>query len=444
MQRSLFSSAIAVVMTAVLILAGGVAAPARGDDRQPQIPDLKVEKYTLPNGLQVILHEDHTTPVVGVNLWYKVGSKNEKPGRTGFAHLFEHLMFQGSKHHDDEYFGPLEKVGAQLNGSTEHRSHQLLRDRAEQRAGAGPLARVGPHGLPAPGLDPGEARQPARRGQERAAAARTTTCPTASRTRRSIEALYPPDHPYHHSVIGSMADLSAASLEDVSAFFRTYYSPNNASLVHRRRLRPGGDEAAGRRSTSARSRAGPEVAKLAPSVPKLAEPKHLTMTDASRFPGSSSSGRRSLAAIADEPALDVLAAVLGGLDKENRLFRALMYDRQLAAERLGRPPDERPVGRVRGVDHAQPGQDARRRSSRSPTPRSRGSRPRGRPRTRCIKAQNTQESRLIIGLAVGQQQGRLPQRATTSISATRWPTRTRCAGSSRSRRPTSSAWPTST
>ena len=73
---------------------------------------------SVPNGLEVILHEDHTTPVVGVNLWYKVGSKDEKTGRTGFAHLFEHLMFQGSQHHDTEYFGPLEKLGAQINGST--------------------------------------------------------------------------------------------------------------------------------------------------------------------------------------------------------------------------------------------------------------------------------------------------------------------------------------
>ncbi len=74
------------------------------------MPDLKVEKYTLPNGLDVVMLEDHGTPVVGVNIWYKVGSKNEKPGRTGFAHLFEHLMFQGSQHHDKEYFGPIEKL----------------------------------------------------------------------------------------------------------------------------------------------------------------------------------------------------------------------------------------------------------------------------------------------------------------------------------------------
>ena len=226
MQRGNFGWA----FVATVALAIGASAPTRGDDRKPQIPDLKVEKYTLPNGLEVILHEDHTTPVVGVNLWYKVGSKDEKEGRTGFAHLFEHLMFQGSKHHDSEYFGPIEKVGRPDQRQHQHRPHQLLRERAQQRARAGPLARVRPDGLPPAGPDPGEARQPARRGQERApAAGRQRPLRPGdgdAAPRRSTRQ----DHPYHHSVIGSMADLSAASLEDVSAFFRTYYSPNNASL----------------------------------------------------------------------------------------------------------------------------------------------------------------------------------------------------------------------
>src|SRR5688572_8365127 len=82
------------------------------------LPDLKFEKYTLPNGLDIILHEDHSVPMVAVNVWYHVGSKNEKPGRTGFAHLFEHMMFQGSKHHDKDFFEPLQKVGGSVNGST--------------------------------------------------------------------------------------------------------------------------------------------------------------------------------------------------------------------------------------------------------------------------------------------------------------------------------------
>jgi len=82
------------------------------------LPDISFEKFTLSNGLDVILHEDHTTPVVAVNIWYHVGSRNEKPGRTGFAHLFEHMMFQGSENYDDDYFKPLQKIGAKVNGST--------------------------------------------------------------------------------------------------------------------------------------------------------------------------------------------------------------------------------------------------------------------------------------------------------------------------------------
>src|SRR4051794_12122084 len=109
-----------LALTAIAVVALGANLPDRAsaEERPRTIPDLKIETYTLPNGLTVILHEDHTTPFVGVNLWYRVGSKDEKPGRTGFAHLFEHLMFQGSGHHDTEYFGPLEKLGAQINGST--------------------------------------------------------------------------------------------------------------------------------------------------------------------------------------------------------------------------------------------------------------------------------------------------------------------------------------
>src|ERR1700677_5316768 len=102
-----------------VILMAEVTALAADEPRKPRVPELKVETYTLPNGLTVILHEDHKTPVVSVNVLYKVGSKDEKLGRTGFAHLFEHMMFQGSKNHDSDYFNPLEKLGAKLNGTTD-------------------------------------------------------------------------------------------------------------------------------------------------------------------------------------------------------------------------------------------------------------------------------------------------------------------------------------
>ena len=87
-------------------------------NKNQNFPTIEFEKYELPNGLDVVLHEDHTKPIVAVNIWYHVGSKNEKRGRTGFAHLFEHMMFEGSQHHNESYFAPLQKIGASINGST--------------------------------------------------------------------------------------------------------------------------------------------------------------------------------------------------------------------------------------------------------------------------------------------------------------------------------------
>ena len=107
------------------------------------------EQHKLSNGMDVILHEDHTIPLVAVNVWYHVGSKNEEMGRTGFAHLFEHVMFEGTKHHNRSHFEPLQKAGANLNGSTTTDRTQLLGRRAIQLLGTGPVARGRPHGLPA-------------------------------------------------------------------------------------------------------------------------------------------------------------------------------------------------------------------------------------------------------------------------------------------------------
>ena len=113
-RRRVLLSAILVLSALSVLPLAARSTPAGSTD----LPKLDIDFYTLPNGLQVILYQDHSTPIVAVNTWYHVGSKNERPGRTGFAHLFEHMMFQGSEHHDDEYFGPLQSVGAQLNGST--------------------------------------------------------------------------------------------------------------------------------------------------------------------------------------------------------------------------------------------------------------------------------------------------------------------------------------
>ena len=130
--------------------------------------DIAFEKYTLSNGLDVILHDDHSIPIVAVNVWYHVGSKNEEPDRTGFAHLFEHLMFQGSKHHNHEYFGPLQEVGANINGSTSTDRTNYYENVPSNYLELALWLESDRMGFLLDARRPDAARQPARRGQERA------------------------------------------------------------------------------------------------------------------------------------------------------------------------------------------------------------------------------------------------------------------------------------
>src|SRR4051794_14419623 len=309
MQRGLFSVAIAVVMTT--ILPSGGSASARGDDRQPQIPNLKVEKYALPNGLQVILHEDHTTPVVGVNIWYRVGSMNEKAGRTGFAHLFEHLMFQGSQHHDDEYIGPIEKIGGNLNGSTSQDHTEYFETVPSNALELALWLESDRMGFLVPALTRAKlANQRDVVKNERRQS--YDNQPYGQAYEALLESLYPVEHPYHHSTIGSMADLSAASLDDVAAFFRTYYNPNNASLCIAGDFEP---EATKRLVAKyfGTLPAGPKVERPAKGVPTLAGPKRVTLSDEVTLPKVQLVWPTLPRGGADEPAIDVLAEVLGGL-----------------------------------------------------------------------------------------------------------------------------------
>ncbi len=192
--------------------------------------DIPFEKYVLDNGLTLIVHEDHKAPIVAVNVWYHVGSKNEVPGKTGFAHLFEHLMFNGSEHYNDEYFKPFEQIGAtDMNGTTS-------RDRTNyfQNVPSSALDialwmesdRMG-HMLGAVTQDKldeqrGVVQNEKRQGENQ----------PYGRVRQLIPRnTYPKGHPYSWTVIGSMEDLDAASLDDVHEWFKTYYGPNNAVVV---------------------------------------------------------------------------------------------------------------------------------------------------------------------------------------------------------------------
>jgi predicted Zn-dependent peptidase len=200
-------------------------------------PELRVDftKETLPNGLTVIYHVDHTTPVATVLLWYNVGSKMEQPGRTGFAHLFEHMMFQGSKNVEKgQHFGLLEaaggRAGADINGTTNQDrtnyyeqvpSNQLELALWLEADRMGTLTQT----LTKEKLD--NQRDVVKNERRQS----YDNQPYGTWGEKTGELLFPDSHPYHHSVIGSMTDLSAASVEDVQKFFTTYYAPNNAVLV---------------------------------------------------------------------------------------------------------------------------------------------------------------------------------------------------------------------
>ena len=213
----------------VLSLSSAIgAAPASADLGQNL--DIPFTRFVLKNGLTLVVHEDHKAPIVAVNVWYHVGSKNEKPGKTGFAHLFEHLMFNGSEHFDDDYFKAMEKVGAtELNGTTsEDRTNYfenapddaldfllwMESDRMGHLLGAITKAKLDEQR----GVVQNEKRQ----GENQ---------PYGLSRELITKATYPPGHPYSWTVIGSMEDLNAASLEDVKDWFRTYYGAANSTLV---------------------------------------------------------------------------------------------------------------------------------------------------------------------------------------------------------------------
>ncbi len=195
------------------------------------VPKIAFEKYMLPNGLEVILHEDHSTPIVAVNTWYHVGSGDEKPGRTGFAHLFEHIMFMGSEHVPVGVFDKeLETAGGDNNGST---SEDRTNYYEVVPSNALPLAlwldsdRMG-FLLPTMNLSKVDLQRDVVKNERRQS---VDNVPYGRSEEVILAALYPKGHPYSWSVIGSMADLSAASLNDVKNFFRTYYAPNNATVT---------------------------------------------------------------------------------------------------------------------------------------------------------------------------------------------------------------------
>jgi len=192
---------------------------------------IPIETYTLPNGLRVTLSEDHTAPIVAVNLWYHVGSANERAGRTGFAHLFEHMLFQGSANvAANEHFELVQRAGGTLNGSTwldRTNYYETVPSNQLELAlwlEADRMARL----LPAMTQDKLDTQRDVVKNERRWS---VDNQPYGTWWERLPALCYPESHPFHHSLIGSFEDLDAAALEDVAEFFATWYTPDNAVLT---------------------------------------------------------------------------------------------------------------------------------------------------------------------------------------------------------------------
>jgi zinc protease len=196
----------------------------------PKDIDIPYVKFVLSNGLTLLVHEDHKAPIVAVNVWYHVGSKNEKPGKTGFAHLFEHLMFNGSEHFNDDFFKATEKVGAtDMNGTTSEDRTNYFEDAPKDALDYLLWLESDRMGHLAGAID--QAKLDEQRGVVQNEKRQGENQPYGLARELLTKGTFPPGHPYSWTVIGSMEDLNAASLEDVKEWFRTYYGAANATLV---------------------------------------------------------------------------------------------------------------------------------------------------------------------------------------------------------------------
>ena len=324
------------------------------DASLPKPLDIPYKKYVLGNGLILIVHEDHKAPIVAVNVWYHVGSKNEKPGRTGFAHLFEHLMFNGSENFNDDFFKALDQVGATgANGTTnEDRTNYfenapknaldfllwLESDRMGHFAGAISQERLDEQR----GVVQNEKRQ----GENQ---------PYGRTYELIIESTYPANHPYSWTVIGSMEDLNAASLDDVKEWFRTYYGAANAVLV------VAGDVNADEVHEKVKKYfgdipAGPPIAKHEKWIAKRTGSQRQVMQD--RVPQARIYKVWNVPPFESEEAdyLDLFASLLTS-GKNSRLYNRLVYKEQIATS-VGAYIDAREIGsQFQIVATARPGED---------------------------------------------------------------------------------------
>ncbi|MCI0596778.1 MAG: insulinase family protein, partial [candidate division Zixibacteria bacterium] len=329
MKKRLLTSGVFLLLGLFLAVNVSAKRTRKSGGETKNLPEVKHEKYVLPNGLQVILHEDHTVPIVSVNVWYHVGSKNEKVRRTGFAHLFEHMMFQGSEHQPGEFFAPLEKVGGSANGSTNEDRTNYWENVPSNYLELALWLEADRMGFLLPAMDLKKldnqrdvVKNERRQGYENE--------PYGKIEALMPELLYPAGHPYSWPVIGSHEDLTAASLEDVKDFFRTYYTPSNASLCISGDFQPAAAKALVQKYFGSIP-PGPAVERLKDWPVSFDGEKRVTVPD-----------RVSLSRLyyvwhtppfyaPGDAELDLLANILSS-GKTSRLYKSLVYDKQIAQD----------------------------------------------------------------------------------------------------------------
>jgi zinc protease len=315
--------------TAAITLILGMSLPAAMAAQE--VPRIDFEKFILPNGLQVILHQDRSVPVVAVNVWYHVGSGDELPGRTGFAHLFEHIMFMGSQNVPAGMFdGWLEAAGANNNGSTtEDRTNYYV----DAPSNALPLALwldADRMGWLLPTMD--QEKLDLQRGVVQNERRQGVDNVPYGRARETLHAaLFPPDHPYSWPVIGSMADLGAATVDDVNHFFRTYYAPNNASLVIAGDFEPDDVRQLVTEYFGPIPR-GPAIERrTSVPPPQIARDTFLVLEDRVQLPRLYYLYPSAKLFAPGDAELEMVAHVLAG-GRSSRLYRRLVYELQAAQD----------------------------------------------------------------------------------------------------------------
>ncbi len=321
-----------VSMPVVFLTVNPRASHDVADPPDYTVMHIPTETFELSNGLFVTLSEDHTAPLVAVNVWYHVGSANERPGRTGFAHLFEHMLFQGSAHVGaNEHFELVQRAGGTLNGSTWlERTNYFETMPSNQLALALWLEadRMG-YLLPAMTQEKLDTQRAVVKNERRWS---IDNQPYGTWWEQLPALVFPPSHPFHHSLMGSMEDLSAATLEDISSFFATYYTPDNAVLTIAGDFDPTEARRVVERFFGPIPRGGAR-----PSVAHLTVPSTFGQLRERVVEDDVAAARLFLAfrapcfATDDWYAASVCAAILG-LGKGSRLYRALVREQEMASE----------------------------------------------------------------------------------------------------------------